>query len=366
LSAEQPFEAMQAQILAGKAPRQVRLAASRGALPLPRAALVHLYVVLRNDEDEEIRAAAAASLDGLDKAAILDVLGDEACAPEVLDHYAAQAIRDEQLAERIAFHARVPPSAMSRLAKDGSGKVLDLVLTNQERLLSQLALLDDLTSNPALRADQRGRIVELLARATTPKAGKGGSSELAESAEDDGDEAEEVARLLHIDVGELFEASEIIDGEEFEESEDPLIRTAYAKILVLNTAQKAILAMRGGREERRILIRDSNQVVALAVLRNGRITEDDIESFAKMRNVSSEVLRQIGQNRDWKKNYQVVLSLVNNPRTPPGISTNVVSRLQNNHLKTLIANRDAPELIRRMAKRLYEQRTERKQTFKKH
>ena len=363
MSAEQPFEMMMGQILEGTAPRQVRLAASRGALPLPRAALVQLYVTLREDEDDEIRTAAEASLGGLDKAAILDVLGDKACAPEVLDHYAAQATRDEQLAERIAFHASVPPSAMARLARHGSGNVLDLVLTNQERLISQLDLLDHLTSNPALRADQRGQIVELLARATAPRQNKDGEFDSEESGE--GAEHEEAARLLHIDVGDLFEASEIIDGEEFEESEDPMIRTAYAKILVLNTAQKAILAMRGGREERRILIRDSNHLVALAVLKNGRITDDDIESFAKMRNVSSDVLRQIGQHRDWKKNYSVVLSLVNNPRTPPGISTNVVSRLQNAHLKTLIANRDAPELIRRMAKRLHQQRTERKDTFKK-
>ena len=354
------------QILAGTAPRQVRLAASRGALPLPRTALVHLYVTLSEDEDDEIRTAAEASLGGLDKPAVLDVLGDEACAPEVLNHYAAQATRDEQLAERIAFHPGVPPSAMARLAREGSGNVLDLVLTNQERLLAQLELLDDLTSNPALRADQRGRIVELLARATAPRLNKDGEPESGAAEDGDGAAVEEAARLLHIDIGELFDASEIVDGEEFEESEDPLIRTAYAKILVLNTAQKAILAMRGGREERRILIRDSNHVVALAVLRNGRITEDDIESFAKMRNVSSDVLRQIGQHRDWKKNYAVVLSLVNNPRTPPGISTNVVSRLQNTHLKTLITNRDAPELIRRMAKRLHQQRTERKDTFKKH
>lgn len=366
MSAEQPLAALMGQILAGTAPRQVRLAASRGALPLARTALVHLYVVLREDDDEEIRVLAEASLGGLEKAAILEVLRDATCAPEVLDHFSAQACRDEQMAEPIAFHPGVPPSAMTRLAREGSGNVLDLVLTNQERLLSQLELLDHLTSNPALRADQRGRIVELLARATAPKPSKQDESDSSDSGEGDGEAVEEVARLLHIDVGELFEASEIIDGEEFEESEDPMIRTAYAKILVLNTAQKAILAMRGGREERRILIRDSNHVVALAVLRNGRITEDDIESFAKMRNVSSEVLRQIGQHRDWKKNYQVVLSLVNNPRTPPGISTNVVSRLQNTHLKHLISNRDAPELIRRMAKRLHEQRHQRKDTFKKH
>jgi hypothetical protein len=366
LSNPTPFEGVVEQILEGKAPRQVRQAASRGALPLPRASLVRLYLALRQDEDEEIRQAAAATLSALDRPFVLEVLGDEDCAPEVLEHYAVGACRDEELAERIAFHKKVPPKAMATLAAKGNGKIIELVLTNQERLLAQLDLVDQLSNNPALRADQRGRIIELLARATQSVAGR------AEAGDPDAEaggteEFEETARLLQIDVGELFAASEIIDGEEFEESEDEMVRTAYSRILVLNTAQKAVLAMRGGREERGILVRDSNQIVAQSVLRNGRVTEDEIEKFARMRNVSTEILRVIGQHRDWKKNYSIVQNLVNNPRTPPGISTNFVNRLQTVHLKTLIANRDAPELIRRMAKRTLQQRTEKKPSgFKKH
>ena len=67
---------------------------------------------------------------------------------------------------------------------------------------------------------------------------------------------------------------------EFEEAEEPEIRDAYQKILRLNAAEKAVMAMKGGREERVILIRDTNKVVALAVLRNGRITENEVESIA--------------------------------------------------------------------------------------
>jgi len=116
--------------------------------------------------------------------------------------------------------------------------------------------------------------------------------------------------------------------------------------------------MRGGREERMILIRDTNKLVALGVLRNPRVVEDDVEAFARMRNVSTEVLRQVGQSREWTKSYAVIMALVHNPRTPQGISMNFVPRLQKQDLKKLARSREVPELIRRMAKRTLDLRTQ--------
>ena len=64
-------------------------------------------------------------------------------------------------------------------------------------------------------------------------------------------------------------------------------------------------------------------IVALGVLKNGRITEQEIESIARMRNVAGDVLRQIGQKRDWIKSYSIVSALVcggrGRPSTPRSI-----------------------------------------------
>jgi hypothetical protein len=323
--------------------------------------LVQLFVILLEDGAEEIREAAKASLQNLDTAAIQEILVEPSCKPDVLIHFAKGATRQEAIAERIAFHPRVPIDALAILAAGGSAQVIELVLTNQEKLLAQPGLLEKLMGNPALQADQRGRILELLDRAVKMRE-KAKAEAAARGDEAAGEEEpevlEEAAQLLDVDVGDLLSASEIMDGDEFLESDDDDIRTAYQKIITLNAAQKAILAMKGGREERLILIRDTNKVVALAVLRNGRLAENEVESIAKMRNVSDEVLRGIGTNRDWIKNYAVVHALLCNPRTPPGISTNFVSRLQNRDLKNLASNRDVPELIRKMAKRTYDTRTQ--------
>ena len=346
------------RILSGSAPLPLRTAAARGALPLPRPVLVLLYLTLRQDPEGDVRTHAEASLGLLSGEALKDVVGDPACPPDVLTHFAVAAARDEALAERIVFHPLVPDEALAALASQGNAAVIELVLTNQVRLLSSPGLLDRLTVNPALRIDQRGRILDLLDRFFQQAAAESGVSEEGASSEGLPADLKEAARLLEVDVGEIFASSEILDGHEFEQAEDPVVRTAYQTILTLNTAQKAMLAMKGGREERMILIRDTNKVVALSVLKNGRITELEVEAISRMRNVSEEILRAVGNHREWQKSYSVILNLVNNPRTPPGVSTNFVGRLVTKDVKRLAGDKNVPEVIRRMAKRTHDLRTQ--------
>ena len=70
----------------------------------------------------------------------------------------------------------------------------------------------------------------------------------------------------------------------------------------LPITEKMKLAMKGTREQRSQLIRDSNRLVATAVLASPKLTDAEVESFTKMGNVSEDVLRIIGMNRNWLKN----------------------------------------------------------------
>ena len=72
----------------------------------------------------------------------------------------------------------------------------------------------------------------------------------------------------------------------------------------------------------------------------------------------AEILRNVGMNREWSQNYAVTANLVRNPRTPPSLSTNFVTRLTNKDLKILCGDRNVPEIIRRMAKRTFDLRTQ--------
>jgi hypothetical protein len=112
------------------------------------------------------------------------------------------------------------------------------------------------------------------------------------------------------------------------------------------------LAMKGTREQRAQLIRDSNRMVAAAVLSSPKLSEAEVEAFAKMANVSEEVLRVIGANRTWMRNYGVMIGLARNPKTPPAISMQLVHRLNERDVKMLATDRNIPEVLRLAARKI--------------
>ena len=115
--------------------------------------------------------------------------------------------------------------------------------------------------------------------------------------------------------------------------------------------KKVKLASKGTREQRAQLIRDPNKLVAAAVLSSPKLTDAEVESFAKMANVSEEVLRVIGLNRTWLKNYGVVLGLVKNAKTPPATSMMLLQRINERDMKMLAVDRNVPEALRLAARK---------------
>ena len=120
----------------------------------------------------------------------------------------------------------------------------------------------------------------------------------------------------------------------------------------LPIADRLKLATKGTREQRAQLIRDSNRIVATAVLTSPKLTEAEVEAFAKMGNVSEDVLRIIGSNRNWLKNYGIVHAVTRNPKTPPAISMQLMHRLTEKDIKMLSTDRNVPEALRLAARRV--------------
>ena len=137
---------------------------------------------------------------------------------------------------------------------------------------------------------------------------------------------------------------EIPDEQDTQES-------ALQRLSKMNVPQRLQRATKGTREERAILIRDTNRLIAVAVLSSPKLSESEVESIAKMSNVSEDILRVISRTRSWMKNYAIVSALVRNPKTPLAVSMNLLGRLNDKDLKMLSTNRNIPEVLRTTARK---------------
>jgi len=137
-----------------------------------------------------------------------------------------------------------------------------------------------------------------------------------------------------------------------ERSKEMRTQNILQRIQTLSVSERLQLAMKGGREIRGILIKDTNKEVMLGVLDNQKITDTEIEMIARSRSISDEALRRIAKNREWLKKYAVVFALVTNPKTPPGISVSLVGNLKTKDLVILEKNKNVPDVVRSAGKRL--------------
>jgi len=132
------------------------------------------------------------------------------------------------------------------------------------------------------------------------------------------------------------------------------------KIAKLDIKGRIALAMRGTKEERSILIRDSTKLVSLAVLDSPKVSDAEVEAFALQKNVLESVLRAIPMKRKYAKNYSIMRNLVYNPRTPLDLSLGLMKNLLVHDLKNLSGNKEVSDTIRKLALRMFKQKTEKK------
>jgi len=150
------------------------------------------------------------------------------------------------------------------------------------------------------------------------------------------------AEIPSIDV----DADEALVEADAEDDEDAARLSGTQELASMTFPQRLKCAMKGTREQRAILIRDPNKMICASVLSCPKVSVPEVESFARMQNVSEDVLRIIGSNRAWLKSYGVVLALTKNPKTPLAMSMQLMARLQAKDLTRLSVDRNVPEALR--------------------
>ena len=140
------------------------------------------------------------------------------------------------------------------------------------------------------------------------------------------------------------EEADLGDEEETRES-------ATQKLAKMGFTQRLKAAVKGSREMRALLIRDPNKMISAAVLSSPKLSEPEVAGFAKMANLSEEVLRIIANNRAWTKNYNIVLGLTRNPKTPVALALNFLQRLSGRDLNQVAVDRNVSEALRIAARK---------------
>ena len=332
---------------AGKAPPEIRRFASRSVLPLDRIGQVQALLAVVEDPEAEIAETARATLAGAapdDLAAFVDASDPTGIELDAL----ARHVEDGQVLERIIRHRNVDDQTLLRLARGVTGSPQDALVVNQVRLLRLPALIDALFENPELTAESRRRLNEIREEFFEKKIRR----REAEEARLQQEAAEAEAAENEAKESEPLEEEAEAAGAEAPTEEDQLTTGAlYRRIGVMTVQEKINLAYSGGKEERRILIGDSNNLVGQAVLKARGLTPNEVESFSAMRHLDSEIFRRIAANREWIRKMPIVTALVKNPAVPIAIALPLVKHLSIRELKAVMRDPNLAEGVRLTAKK---------------
>jgi hypothetical protein len=305
-------------VRAGRVRQEQKLAICSGGVSLLPEDRVELLTVLASDADGAIaeRAKNVALTQPLPS--YIAALSRADSAPHLFAYCAANLADKPGVADAMAKNPGCPPSVLAHVAPHLTSEGIQVLLDHVERLTEDPRLGLALSKSTAATAAQR-EMLDDLQEGPMP--------------------AEELEKVA-------------------EEAEPDAVKrkTLMQKLAFMTVVQRLTLALKGGREERMLLIRDSNKLVQKCVLQSSRLTETEVENFAAMANLTGEILRAISLNRVFVKSYTVAKNLVFNPKTPLDVSLHLYPRLTPTDLTKLAANKNVPDTLRSMAQKLVQKR----------
>jgi len=328
-----------------------------GGLPVPPADLIqaqaHAWL-----KDSPHKDKALEGFLSLPESMVAGILAQEIKPPapfSLILRYRTEHVLLEQALMHPDLTAEVLEPCISSLPDD----LLDIPLNNQVLWMQRPGILDEIEMHPGAPYNMKRKVNEFRFDVL-----KIGNTEVIK---------ERLEIIEEVEAGHLDAAWAALPMPETRPDDEPeeVVRERYSKplqdfdgndisltvtqrIMRLRTNQKIMLAIKGGKEERTILIREANRLIQVNVIRNPRMTDGEVAHIAQMRSVSEEVLRIITMNREWMKKYAITKALVLNPRTPLPLAMQHFKRLLEPDLKLMMRDKNIAEVLRREAKKWLE------------
>ena len=356
-----------------KAPVPLRMMGAKALVPMGPREMATALFMLTFDPDGAVRETAAKTAASLPDRILSVALRDETMDAPVLDHYASLLKQKDEYVEMLVLNPITPDATVQRLTATATDRILEIVAQNQLRMLRHPDIVRALSANPAARPATVDNVCDFCVRSgliledvaqfrAARKRIHGGDDEEAKKAAAEQQKAEIAAEAALVQLG-ATKADSPDDapaqgaGRDDEKADEEKKLSIAQQIMKLGVAKKVEWAnTKGNKEVRTILLRDPNKLVQLAVMQSARITEGEIAKVALSRTAPAEVLQYIYNNRQLMKNYQIKLNLINNPKTPVGVSMRYLSTLRSSEVKAVAKNKNVPQGLATAARNLLEKK----------
>lgn len=346
-------------------PIPLRLVAAKGALPLAPADFATVLFMLSTDLAAEVREAAQLSARNISEKLMLSIGNNQRMPTEVLDwlldlHWAHMAH-----AKLLVANAAVSDEAIARCASRCSAELLELICLNQLRLLRHEEIIRQLCQNPNATpalidstcefAVRNGITLEELPAMQEAAWRVFGKSAVA-SAPKEPLHALDKAADAPVTMVQLVDEFKSITDEKAAPLEEGKRLTLSQKVSRMSVSEKIKLAMRGNKEVRTLLLRDTNRLVAIAAVQSPRMTEAEILGIAQNKTAPEEVLRVVFRSKEWLKFYPIRLALTKNAKVPQAVSMRLLATLRESDVKAFAKDKNVPNAIQTMAKKMATQK----------
>lgn len=109
----------------------------------------------------------------------------------------------------------------------------------------------------------------------------------------------------------------------------------WDRIRGLSQMEKILLAVKADRTERALLLQDNDPRVLLSVLRNPRLTVDEVARVAKSPYLTFNIADVIMKATQWMSSLDVRLGLINNPKTPQAFALRILPTLPDSEVRAI-------------------------------
>lgn len=350
--------------------REAKLVASRGVLPIPPKDLIIVLYYLSHDKDPEVKSNAEKSLMDLPQPIQGTLLESRDTHPLIIDFYASKLDVDSELLEVIALNKVTHDETIELIAKHTNKRLIEIIANNQTRILRHPPIVDMLGNNPVCGQATIERILHFIALETGAKPKEEVEEKQPEEQPQQQEEYDDEIPdyMMDEDYPWMDEEEDMPDHwavadmpDEFMSDFDRELSDAEhdnmgQSIMKMDISAKIKAAMMGNKEARNILIKDSNKIVAAAVLSSPKLTDSEIDDISKSKSVAEDIIRQIANSPEWTRSYNVKINLVNNPKTPVGTSMKFLNYLQKRDLQNIARSKNVPGPVTTAAKKLMKKR----------